>query len=1023
MAKGEIMSKEVYLVIALAALAHGCGTVGTRERPPLPKDVRVIRAVCVAQAPAIDGRLDDACWTQAQEVTAFRGYSNIPHAAYGPHYFRTMGLDTEVERQSFAYVCYDDTHLYVGVKCLLPEGQAKPDDPASLSGDKLSVMLDPGNTRSAYRQFDAKNYGPAQGGEGRVHVGEGFYSVEMAIPFCTLPITPEVGSTWGINITRQASAPLSLSSISVDGALDDPTRFAVLEGLRVDFSKYAFEIGPGLVALDARSNRTRGTLRMPVANRTGEAANVRIAVQGKGAAGELEVREAELAPNETVVLNLGEVNIGPVFAVRTDRYFVTSAPHAERIVVSDAETGEVRALAFVEKPTTFEAIRLVVDDPWQSEIAQGKTPAISLKVLTNVVARDREGGTLLVTVTSDATGEAAATREIRNPARETDIRFSTQELDWGAYSVRAAFRDDEGKEIVAASGHTSILPGGKQQIRVLNNFASELMDAGERGLLSEKKIEFMNPRKGWCFFVISGEAKVRLDDEQEPLADGGTVEVMRRLPAGRHTLHIEGRPSKLVVRSIPVLQYAFAYTHKPTIQAYGPYDWEFLSKDVTPNINALPAHSIPPAKDMEWWAKMGRSWIIYAPNVFRLHGRREDNVTPDEAYKVWSEYEGLKHPGADGLIMDEFGGGNAPGYDSFRLAVEKISADPKFKNKMFSVYVYGIGFHRAVRSREFGRACIEGGGFICLERYLSEQPSREAAEKHIQDMLVSERPSWEEAIPGVTRQTVMVLSYLTTTESDNTNPGADYKVYMDMQMKALATDPAFFGLAGLQWYAAGYCDEENVRWGGRLFRHYCIEGNTDLLSQDPYELAHVRNPDFADGTSGWDIRPAQPGSIAARKHPGYGHLQGRYWEDSWGDTFLWTKRSAKQPNVFSQVIKDLTPGRLYSMKMITGDYQDLIQEKSEKKTHGVSIRLDDVEILSDPRKSFDYLYPNNYAHGLGKFDRKYNYWMTYHSRVFRAKGSAATLTVSDWKTEKDPDGPIGQELMYNFIEIQPYSEE
>ena len=51
-----------------------------------------------------------------------------------------------------------------------------------------------------------------------------------------------------------------------------------------------------------------------------------------------------------------------------------------------------------------------------------------------------------------------------------------------------------------------------------------------------------------------------------------------------------------------------------------------------------------------------------------------------------------------------------------------------------------------------------------------------------------------------------------------------------------------------------------------------------------------------------------------------------------GDTFLLVKRSDKKPNVFSQEIKDLTPGRVYSLKMITADYQDLVREESEKKT-------------------------------------------------------------------------------------------
>ena len=50
-----------------------------------------------------------------------------------------------------------------------------------------------------------------------------------------------------------------------------------------------------------------------------------------------------------------------------------------------------------------------------------------------------------------------------------------------------------------------------------------------------------------------------------------------------------------------------------------------------------------------------------------------------------------------------------------------------------------------------------------------------------------------------------------------------------------------------------------------------------------------------------------------------------------GDTFLWMKRSEKSPNTFSQEIKNLEPGRLYSLKMFSCDYQDLINARKKTK--------------------------------------------------------------------------------------------
>ena len=49
-------------------------------------------------------------------------------------------------------------------------------------------------------------------------------------------------------------------------------------------------------------------------------------------------------------------------------------------------------------------------------------------------------------------------------------------------------------------------------------------------------------------------------------------------------------------------------------------------------------------------------------------------------------------------------------------------------------------------------------------------------------------------------------------------------------------------------------------------------------------------------------------------------------------------------------------------------------------------------------------------------------WITYHWKVFRPKGTTATLTVSDWPNEKESGPPFGQEQTFNFIELEPYYE-
>jgi hypothetical protein len=96
----------------------------------------------------------------------------------------------------------------------------------------------------------------------------------------------------------------------------------------------------------------------------------------------------------------------------------------------------------------------------------------------------------------------------------------------------------------------------------------------------------------------------------------------------------------------------------------------------------------------------------------------------------------------------------------------------------------------------------------------------------------------------------------------------------------------------------------------------------------------------------------------------------KYGGTSVGNTFLRMKRSGTKPNVFGQEIGRLTPGRLFSLKMITSDYRDLVQEKSSKATNAVTIQLDNCNVVWDS--------PSKDAHGwmpFGNGDVGINTWV------------------------------------------------
>jgi hypothetical protein len=197
-----------------------------------------------------------------------------------------------------------------------------------------------------------------------------------------------------------------------------------------------------------------------------------------------------------------------------------------------------------------------------------------------------------------------------------------------------------------------------------------------------------------------------------------------------------------------------------------------------------------------------------------------------------------------------------------------------------------------------------------------------------------------------------------------------------------------------------------------------------MLTKDPLFLPHIQNADFEKGIEGWTLQAAETDSIQTNRFPRYGRIEGRFMglgrpadPEHIGDTFLLMKRSEKGPNTFSQTIKALEPGRLYSMKMFSCDYNGLIHPKEKKAKEANKfigrVTIEGVEI--DAKRSFNEMYASTP-------EPKIPVWITYHWKVFKALSPKAKLTVSDWPGEKESGETFGQEQTFNFLEIQPYHE-
>jgi hypothetical protein len=624
-----------------------------------------------------------------------------------------------------------------------------------------------------------------------------------------------------------------------------------------------------------------------------------------------------------------------------------------------------------------------------------------------------------------------------DPAR-TVVVLSIAGLAAGDCEIRVAARDAQGKPLGPAAREKWTLPATAAvvasratPVRMLNNLVTELADVTSFPDRRENEWTFTNPREGWVFLRCT--AAVQSADRVHILLDsasrdqalmthhagaGPTLEAMRYLTAGPHRVRaaIEGKAAlkHLTVRSVPELIFC-KFPYNPHVPEYGPYDWDFLKRHVLPHINVIVGDGDRRQQPFVGeWRRRGGRWIVEMPATpyFQKQGA-------DEAYRFWSESAAFQNPQLDGAIVDEFGGGEDPRYVPLTASVRRLFQNERYRGKVF--YPYCGSMFGAQLSETFIQAVIDGGSRFAWERYLPEQPTEQLAARFLDSTLTREMEGWEKRFPGCAERMIACLGYMVITESLNINPRVDWKVWMDMQFHHLATEPAFCGLYGLMEYTCGYTDEETVRWAACLYRHYGLEGRTELLSREygfKYQLDHLQNPDFEDGLTGWTVDAAEEGSAGTRKLPGYSWLQGRYPQTRLGDTFLWTKRSGRKPNRIAQPIRNLQPGRLYSLKMITADYGELSAGRSTQQKHAVAVRIEGGELI--PEKCFQSTVPNNYAHGMGPFNAQNKAWMNYHWQVFRARDATANLVLTDWAGPQAPGCPIAQTLMYNFIEVQPY---
>jgi hypothetical protein len=585
----------------------------------------------------------------------------------------------------------------------------------------------------------------------------------------------------------------------------------------------------------------------------------------------------------------------------------------------------------------------------------------------------------------------------------------------------------------------------EQGARPLNNLVFELLNQASPGT---DPYTFRNPRDGWVYIRVApdgdtAQSAVLLDGDSVALKRVGEhLEAMRYTTAGPHTVQLSAEHAtaqRVEVRAIGELVYA-TYGLDPHIAETGVYTWDYLRQHCLDHYNSIIGAgdgTNTQAEELREWTAEGKRW-------YTVENVPYDAANADEAYEHWAKSPGMAHPLMSGIWADEFGVGEKYGkktadmYPIWIEAIQRLHANPAFANRSF----YAYGPSRLLPAPDFAQmypfiqTLMESGYRLAPEWYLPEGQSRpgRVIEK-TGDLLAEFSPGWEQASresfelahAGAATERILALLLFSEPgwESGDLFPAYDFNVFLDAQLQFISTDPAFFGVRGLQGYLSGYCGEEQTRLFARLVRHYAIEGNTTRFLSDPYVLPHLQNPDLANGTNGWTLAPAVAASgqesITVKAVPGFGTLQGKYHApEGTGDVAFWTRRNAERPNVVSQTIHKLTPGRLYSLRLITGDFQELASGTSVQRRHAVSVTVDNVEMAAE--KTFQAVVGAGHWYSYGAFNAQNPYCLNYHQKVFRARVETAELRLSDWASADAPGGPDGEELLWNFIQVQPYFE-
>jgi len=201
-----------YTTVLLIALPAIVLLTNTGKAQQVRGPARSMAAVRTDTPPVIDGKLDDACWSQANVTTDFTDY-RIEHLA---------------REQTFVRVLYDDENLYIAFECIEPDpnrivGVERKYDQSLREEDIVTAKFDTFHDHRCTYIFAVNTLGTRYDARmglfdrrdddtwgcdwsAACTVEKDRWYAEMAIPIANMLFDRKDAVTWGLNFYRREKA-------------------------------------------------------------------------------------------------------------------------------------------------------------------------------------------------------------------------------------------------------------------------------------------------------------------------------------------------------------------------------------------------------------------------------------------------------------------------------------------------------------------------------------------------------------------------------------------------------------------------------------------------------------------------------------------------------------------------------------------------------------------------------------------------------------------------------------------------